>query len=718
MPRVSVCCSVLNQSEWLTEMIGSVYLQTFQDWELIVVDDGSTEDIRKVVEQFKDSRISYHRFEQNKGIPFGINHAFSLANGEYFQPLAADELLSKDKLETQVAFLDATPEIDCIWGLPGNGPTGPRPIYEQNILRAHNRSREAWIRTLLNLEQVPIGGASLLMRRKVLDSIGYMDEKLTAFSDHEWFVRFFKKHKGCVLPYRWALSRPNPQAASIYSQEKHPEILRQLQYVREKHALELPCTNGKVTIAIPVYNQSQYLIDAIKSAQAQTHDDLEILILDDKSTDASLEVITQYLNESPDPRIKVMAFDENRGVHNALSQMAYRASGEFFVTLASDDLIDPTFVERCLAEFKKNPWLEFVGSQTDFIDAQGKTIVNDKDCPALEKSVIEIEKASNKSREAWLERLYYGNVYFGAGMYRTLAISEVGGWEQKYDVIGDYQMYLKLLQRENIHVIEENLTHTRLHGKNRSIGGLNVLKLTDNYREARKDHYLPRIKVWIATPFYEARGFAPYITSLVNTTRLLTLSGINWQFIEHSGDSYVHRARNTICAKFLEDFEATDLFFIDSDMSWDPMAFINMLTLPQLVVGGAYPMKNRWNTWTSHPVLRVEDGKSHLIGKPLGDGSALLEAHDLSAGFLRIKRKALRDFQEHYPERRYQDKSSDADHPERIYTEYFQSGRIDNELWGEDMMFSKLLRDGNADVYLSQCSLRALWSERLERKLP
>ena len=111
-------------------------------------------------------------------------------------------------------------------------------------------------------------------------------------------------------------------------------------------------------------------------------------------------------------------------------------------------------------------------------------------------------------------------------------------------------------------------------------------------------------------------------------------------------------------------------------------------------------MKNRWNTWTSHPVLRVEDGKSHLIGKPLGDGSALLEAHDLSAGFLRIKRKALRDFQEHYPERRYQDKSSDSDHPERIYTEYFQSGRIGNELWGEDMMFSKLLREMGMPMFI------------------
>lgn len=254
MPRVSVCCSVLNQSEWLMDMVGSVYLQTYQDWELIVVDDGSTEDIKKVLDTFKDERIKYVRFDINKGIPFGINHAFSLATGEYFSPLAADELLTKDKLETQVAFMDANPEIDCIWGLPGQGLTGPRPIWEQNALRAHNRSNKAWVRTLLNLEQVPIGGASLLMRRKVLDSIGYMDEKLTGFSDHEWFIRFFQKHKGIVLPYRWALSRPNPNAASVGSSpEKINELRKQLEYVRSKHQIELPPVTGKVTIGIPLY---------------------------------------------------------------------------------------------------------------------------------------------------------------------------------------------------------------------------------------------------------------------------------------------------------------------------------------------------------------------------------------------------------------------------------------------------------------------------------
>lgn len=708
MPKVSVCCSVLNQSEWLMDMVGSVYLQTYQDWELIVVDDGSTEDIKKVLDTFKDERIKYVRFDINKGIPFGINHAFSLATGEYFSPLAADELLTKDKLETQVAFMDANPEIDCIWGLPGQGLTGPRPIWEQNALRAHNRSNKAWVRTLLNLEQVPIGGASLLMRRKVLDSIGYMDEKLTGFSDHEWFIRFFQKHKGIVLPYRWALSRPNPNAASVGSSpEKINELRKQLEYVRSKHQIELPPVTGKVTIGIPLYNLGEFVIDAIKSAQAQTYQDLEILILDDKSTDNSLEVVRGYLLENPDPRVKLMAFDENRGVHNALSQMAYRAEGVFFAPLAADDLIEPTFVERCLAWFEQNPWLELVASQTDFIKTDGSPIDEINPSTKVKEAVLNIEKAHNQTREEWLARLYYGNVYFGVGLYRTMAISDVGGWKQKYNVIGDYELYLALLQRENIHIIEENLTHTRIHSKNRSVVMHNkgappewAVKLPQTYVEARRDYYIPRQKVMIATPFYEARGFAPYISCLAQTIRLLDMFNIDWTFLEHSGDAYVHRARNTICAKFMEDPLCTDLFFIDSDMSWDPDAFINILKLPHLIIGGAYPMKNHWDSWTSHPMIKKEGDKFHLVGQPLSDGSALLEANDLSAGFLRIKRRALEMFQEKYPERTYSDKGSDAPDSERVYIEYFETRRFEGRLWGEDMYFCKLLRDAGIPMHI------------------
>src|SRR3990167_9921504 len=86
------------------------------------------------------------------------------------------------------------------------------------------------------------------------------------------------------------------------------------------------------------------------------------MIPDDCSTDDFKTVVLQFT----DPRIKVMAFDENRGMAEAVNQMAFRAEGDFFFPVGADDTIDPTFVEKCLSKFKENPWLEFVGTQTDF----------------------------------------------------------------------------------------------------------------------------------------------------------------------------------------------------------------------------------------------------------------------------------------------------------------------------------------------------------------
>jgi glycosyltransferase involved in cell wall biosynthesis len=93
--RVSICTSVKDQPEYLKRMIESVLEQTEQDWELIVVDDGS--ETPAVVPD--DPRIKLVRWDENRGIPHGLNHAFELAQGTYVQPLSADEWLDKGKLE-------------------------------------------------------------------------------------------------------------------------------------------------------------------------------------------------------------------------------------------------------------------------------------------------------------------------------------------------------------------------------------------------------------------------------------------------------------------------------------------------------------------------------------------------------------------------------------------------------------------------------------------
>lgn len=691
VPKVSVISQVRNQSEWMKEMIQSVVDQSFRNWEHIIVDDGSTEDLRAVVDSFNDERIRLIRFPENRGVPFGMNAAFKQARGKYICMIAADEVFDKHKLKEQVRYMEANEAVDCSWGLPQTGPLGLRPEWEQYALGAHNRSNAAWLRTLVNLENVPLGGVGLMMKRSVLEEIGYFDESLKVFSDHELFCRFFSKgKKGVVLPFRCGKDRP-ASADSVRAQSKNNW---QAEYasVKERYPLVPPPKDGKVTVGIPCYNHAKFLPDCVASVLAQTRQVDEIIILDDCSTDDFKTVVQQFT----DPRIKVMAFDENRGVQAAMTQMAYRACGDFFLPLSADDTLDPTYVEKVLAEFGKNPWLEFVASQTDFMDEEMKPL------PEGSHPFQAIERASNKeTREEWLAKLHSGNIYFGAGMYRTYAISEVGGWEKDYKVISDYQMYLKLLQRETIRIVEENLTHTRCHGKNKSLLGEKEAKeLPWLYHAARKPFYRKHMKVIIATPFYEVKAFSPYIVSLAQTIRLLTALGIDWRFMELSGDSYVHRARNTMADMFLRDPDATDLFFIDSDMSWDPEAFVKMCMLPDDVVGGAYPVKNNWGAWTSIPKIHEEADAKHLHGRNLGDGSALIEAQVLAGGFLRIKRSVLERFREHYTDLWYLEPSTDPENPQHKFTQFFGAESIDHRFFGEDHMFSKHLREMGIKMFI------------------
>jgi glycosyltransferase involved in cell wall biosynthesis len=698
--RVSICTSVLNQSVYLKRMIESVRAQTFTDWELFIVDDGSTEDIAAVVAEFNDERILVHRFDVNQGIPHGLNYAMAHSGGEYLQPLSADEWIEPSKLQIQVEYLDAHSDIGCVWGLPGTQSLGmgERPTWEQFHLRAQNRSREAWIRTLVRLEQIPIGGASMLMRRECYADIGGFDPALFGPSDLEWFVRFFEKYEGRVLPYRWAdADQPDTRLTAPHEGQAE-RFAADMALVREKHPILMPVTTGKVSIGIPNFNMAGYVAHAIESVLKQTYQDIEVLVLDDASTDNSVEVIQAF----SDNRIRFLQFDENRGTVAAINQMAAMATGEWYVSLAADDLLEPTTIERMVNEFVRDPWLEFVATQTDFIDKDGAPYSADHPF----KNIL---KASNKPREEWLRQLYYGNQYFGVGMYRRKVLLDIGGWNAEHGVLTDYEMYLRLLQRENIHVIEESLTHTRIHEGNKSLLDVTEARaLKRRYYDAKLPYYQPRMKVIIATPFYEMRGFSPYIASLVQTIQILSRNGIEHEFWELSGDSYVDRAKNTLFNKFLEDPFATDIFMIDSDMQWDPNGFIQMLMQPEEIVQGSYPQKNMWETFTARPHLEPsvdKEGTFHPVGRILPDGSALLKAQYLAGGFLRIKRAALQKYKDHYKDYVYHDMGADPSYPERLYTEFFVCERKlspdgTSLRWGEDRVFGLRMQEIGVESWI------------------
>ena len=109
MPRVSVVLNCYNHETYVGEAIASVLAQTFADFELLITDNGSTDGTRKVIELFADPRIRLLLHDRNKSLSRRLNQGAAAASGDYVCVLYSDDWMLPDKLERQVAQLDALP---------------------------------------------------------------------------------------------------------------------------------------------------------------------------------------------------------------------------------------------------------------------------------------------------------------------------------------------------------------------------------------------------------------------------------------------------------------------------------------------------------------------------------------------------------------------------------------------------------------------------------
>lgn len=111
MPKVSVILPVYNCEQYIFETIQSVLNQTFTDFELLIVDDCSTDKTVAIIKEFDDDRIQLTLKEKNTGYTNSLNYAISIAKGQYIARMDGDDICVSTRFEKQVAFLDANPNI-------------------------------------------------------------------------------------------------------------------------------------------------------------------------------------------------------------------------------------------------------------------------------------------------------------------------------------------------------------------------------------------------------------------------------------------------------------------------------------------------------------------------------------------------------------------------------------------------------------------------------
>jgi len=113
IPKISVVMAVYNGEKYLREAIDSILNQTFNDFEFIIINDGSTDDSAEIIKSYNDPRIILIQ-QENKGLAAALNEGIKIAKGKFIARMDADDISLKTRLEKQIQFMEAHPEYVAI----------------------------------------------------------------------------------------------------------------------------------------------------------------------------------------------------------------------------------------------------------------------------------------------------------------------------------------------------------------------------------------------------------------------------------------------------------------------------------------------------------------------------------------------------------------------------------------------------------------------------
>lgn len=189
--KVSVIIPAYNQGHYLKEAIQSVLTQDYTDYELIIIDDGSQDNTREVVDSFSDARIRY-LYQSNKGLTAARNTGIGLASGQYISFLDSDDIFLPEKLTALVGLLESKSLVGFVFG---------NAYYMDENGQRLALMANSWLQndTTQLLIGNPIHVGSVLVRLEWLENVGLFDEDNQACGDWDMWLRLAKN--GCVMQY-------------------------------------------------------------------------------------------------------------------------------------------------------------------------------------------------------------------------------------------------------------------------------------------------------------------------------------------------------------------------------------------------------------------------------------------------------------------------------------------------------------------------------------
>lgn len=384
-PRVSIVIPCFNQACFLPEAVASVVTQTYNDWECIIVNDGSTDETNNVARQLI-AKYPNHRIELyeklNGGLSDARNFGIAKSSGEYILPLDADDILNPNMLNKTVALLDSNPEVSIAY----------TDLIHFGATHRYVQAAEYNFAKLIHNNQL---NYCSLYRREVWKHVGgYNCNMVIGYEDWDFWI-------GCGEHGFQARRIPEPlllyrvKDCSMFTKAlEHDAELRAriilnhpILYDTMTVASAASLLKGKgydahkkvplVSVIIPTYNRPDMLPNTLRSILAQSYPNIEIILVNDAS-----EGVKKLVKEVA-PKAIYIRHECNKGLAGARNTGIRHASGKYIAYLDDDDIFYPQHVEILVTFLEQN---EYKVAYTDAYRAhqvidKGRYVISKRDIP-------------------------------------------------------------------------------------------------------------------------------------------------------------------------------------------------------------------------------------------------------------------------------------------------------------------------------------------------
>lgn len=469
--------------------------KTIYDYEVIVADDGSKENIEEIVREFESLlNIKYVRQKdygyqlcavRNLGLRAAKYNYVAILDCDmapnplwvqsYMELLAVDDnvaLIGPRKYidtskHTYLDFLSQKSLINEIPEIITNNQVAGKVEQNKSVDWRIEHFKNTDNLRLCNTPFRFFSGGNVAFAKKWLFRAGWFDEEFTHWGgeDNEFGYRlyregcYFRSVEGAMAYHQEPPGKENETDRAAGKnitvqllQQKVPYFYRKKEKIESATLKRVPL----VSIYIPAYNCSKYIVRCVESALNQTITDLEVCICDDGSTDDTLRILQEhYANH---PRVRFIS-QKNKGIGSASNTAVRLCRGFYIGQLDSDDFLEPDAVELCLDEFRKDLSLACVYTTNRNIDREGNLISNGYNWPIYSR-----------------EKLTSAMICHHFRMFTARAWNLTEGFNESISNGVDYDMYLKLSEVGPFKHINKICYNRVLHGENTSIKKLDIQK--------------------------------------------------------------------------------------------------------------------------------------------------------------------------------------------------------------------------------------------------